>query len=84
LPGPARQVHEEGVEPAIPVVVEKRTPRAHRLGQELLPEGPGVVTEVELGVAGAVGELDGAAILRRHAAGEASGKSHGQDEDDER
>ena len=62
---PIHGVDEENVLPAIVVVVEKANAAAHGFGKILFSEGAGVVLEVDAGLRGHVGELDGAGGARR-------------------
>ena len=65
LLGPLGGVDEEQVRVAVPVVVEKRQPRAHRLGQVLLPEGTAVLRKGDPGGARDVGKDHRRARRRR-------------------
>ena len=80
----ARGVHEEDVLGAVAVVVEERDPRAHRLGQVLLPEGAARVTERDAGGGRDVAEADAGSGCRLRVEARKGGNQHRGRERDER
>src|SRR3984957_3107680 len=59
VPGPVHRINQQNILPAVIVVVEKAGAAAHGLGKIFLSERAAVVFEVNTGLGGYVGELDG-------------------------